>query len=108
MTLSPKETLLKARELISDPKRWTQESFARDGRGRSASIANGVCFCSIGAIASVAGTNLVRPVPDSILKLAGFKSHAEWARFNDSHTHAEALAVFDRAIERASSPEPQP
>jgi hypothetical protein len=100
---TPQEALQKARELISDPKRWTQGAFARDGKGRSASIARGVCFCSIGAIASVAGTNLVRPVPDAILKLAGFRSHAEWARFNDSHSHSEVLARFDRALEKAAS-----
>ncbi|MDP9590618.1 UNVERIFIED_ORG: hypothetical protein J2W19_003182 [Shinella zoogloeoides] len=100
MTRSPLETLQNARELISDQKRWTQKAFARDASGNVVDSDDkaAVCFCAAGAITKAANN----------LHVAVRARHAfrEVARqsvldFNDSHTHAEVLAVFDLAIEKA-------
>ena len=46
------EILKKARELLSDPARWTKRSWARDiyGRPRSYDEPDAACFCSVGAV----------------------------------------------------------
>jgi len=95
------EILKAARQVISDAKSWTQGTFARDANGKVASIRFGDCFCSVGAIAKVTDRNLVEPCPRAVIEALGVRSHAELARFNDSHTHSEVLDLFDRAIARA-------
>ncbi|MCZ7496292.1 hypothetical protein O8B39_17465 [Agrobacterium rhizogenes] len=97
------QILKEARALIADEKNWTQGAFARDANGRSERIDRAICFCSIGAIAKVARTNLGSPVPAPVLKALGVTAHCRLAQFNDSHTHPEVLALFDRAIARAES-----
>ena len=116
MTLSPLETLIKARELISDPERWTQGVYARNRSGhRVIYYESDACrFCSLGAIrrsvSETGGFDLKREMDaTSILAraIAGVSPRKQWSseavvfEFNDTHTHAEVLAAFDRAIERA-------
>lgn len=107
--MSTLETLIAARELLSDEKRWTRGVYARDadGDGRAAASPNAVCWCSMGAVGKI--TN--HPSPghfDSINRLLlialrelGF-THRSIGAFNDdlATSHADVLAVFDRAIER--------
>jgi hypothetical protein len=47
-----KEILIKAREIISDEKNWTQGIEARDKDGNTVAYFNplAICFCSIGAV----------------------------------------------------------
>lgn len=94
-----------ARKLIETPDKWTQGEYARDGMGREISLyESGItCLCALGALrlatkriwdwnfkgdavlvdAKTALRNvMIEPIP----------------RFNDSHTHAEVLAAFDKAI----------
>lgn len=101
MSISVVEILKEARKIISDEKNWTQGTFARDAGGKAASIRVGDCFCSVGAIAKVTDRNLIEPCPRQVLDALGVRSHAELARFNDSHKHAEVLNLFDLAIARA-------
>jgi len=99
-------TILKAaRDLIAKPENWTQGAFARDAKGRSEAIDRATCYCSIGAIAKVARTNLGSPVPAPVLQALGFTSHCRLAQFNDSHTHAEVLDLFSKAITAAEEAE---
>jgi hypothetical protein len=94
--MTPSEILTAARELISAPERWTQEAFARDAGGNSCSekLERAVCFCSWGAFHragySIIAEHFLRSEMDGMP-----------GRFNDTHTHAEVLAAFDRAIEAA-------
>ena len=87
------EILKAGRELISDPARWTQGAFARNETGESIFADEGaIRFCSIGAISKVCGKRCVSKFACEVL--GGFNV----ALFNDTHTHAEVLAMWDRAI----------
>lgn len=103
-----KETLAAARRLIEAPEYWTKGHHARDrfGTGVDSTSSRAVCWCALGACeradprnngsaakrALVLALEVVEPrdrVPASV------------AEFNDSETttHADVLALFDRAIE---------
>jgi hypothetical protein len=97
-----KDVLIKAREIISDEKNWTQRAEARDKDGITVSYLRpwAVCFCSVGAVERAAighpGRNL-----DALEALSGEIS-SNIAEFNDNSSHAEVLAMFDKAIANAS------
>jgi hypothetical protein len=100
--MTPIETLKAARQLITDPAKWTQGDFARDAKGYGvfSEDRDAVCFCALGAIYSF---NSNGPVPclDAYTALREFcfrKFSCEVSDFNDTHTHAEVLALFDAAI----------
>ena len=98
------EILKAAKQKIIDPSNWMQGYYARDinGSERVGNEPGAVCFCSIGAIEAVTGifhhgkgwNN--KPV-DLLQEAAGMQI----ANYNDSHTHEEVLAVFDKAIAAA-------
>ena len=111
MSKEAAEVLRKARELISDPKRWTQGEYAKDANGLKVgpNSARAVCFCSLGAIAKVkkaSAGKAVKSKPAHILylkmRLADPFSPYIWD-FNDKHTHAEVLEAFDKAIAAAEA-----
>ncbi len=100
------EILKAARELISAPERWTQETSARtpDGRRCGALNANAVCWCSTGATLMFDPDNLGHFADSALgwqLMSDGYNDGVE--RFNDTHTHAEVLALFDKTIARLES-----
>lgn len=94
--MKPSEILTAARELISAPERLARGQYARDinGEGCSSDDENAVCFCSIGAIHRVGGDwdekRFLRAEMDGTI-----------IDFHETHTHAEILSAFDRAIESA-------
>ena len=100
------ETLLKARDLISDPKRWTQRSFAvhEDGGDCLPEDDGAVCFCAEGALIRASGSKLTHGYPKELEKALEAEMGDIW-HFNDTHTHAEVLAAFDAAIEKARAAE---
>lgn len=114
--MTASEVLQQARDLISDPKRWTQGTYAKTKEGSIAyppTHKDAYCFCSIGAIARV--QNLL-PVDAESSKAVGFLTQLvtgqpgvddRWAipEFNDSRTHDEVLQMFDFAIEAARKEE---
>lgn len=102
------EILEKARELISDESRWTQGEYARDNRGHDVDFndSSACKFCALGAVLAAAGAeddcDSVTAHADHLLAEAvGGRFINDVACFNDSHSHAEILAVFDRAIAAA-------
>lgn len=106
------DILIKARELISDPERWTQGVNARNRAGGLTSPENdaAVCWCGIGALCRVAGDDDLHWAKAVVFlhktaREAGFKDFPD---FNDTSTHAEVLAAFDRAIEAARNAEVLP
>lgn len=96
------ETLVQAKALIADPKRWIKNDYEElDGNGDR-------CFCSIGAIAYAANldygpahqceaSRLLRAV---VAPETGFADR-DFACYNDEHTHDEVMTAFDKAIEKA-------
>lgn len=100
--MSVKEILIKAKELINTPEKWMQEDYHNDDK---------TCFCTIGAVAHVSGvcngsavkcpaTDYLRNAVESELK-----QFDTVAVYNDTHTHADVMAMFDKAIEAAAKDE---
>ena len=97
--MTPLETLKAARQLITDPAKWTQGSSARTSNGVPISTFadDAVCWCALGAIGR---SNIVDEVSNyrahqAMLKQLG---GSVVSVFNDTHTHAEVLGLFDAAI----------
>jgi len=96
------ELLIEARRLIEKPEHWTTGESWRDSNGRkTCTVAEAVKYCGYGAISAVihrAGmkqSTLHTIATDAVEKSAGTRF---FDQFNDTHTHAEVLEVFDRAI----------
>lgn len=112
MCMETKTLLQQARDLIA--KGFARETYATadDGTERLPMSASATCFCAYGAICKVLGISF--PRFDSAYVNAAEKAlYAELpsgsrrrdkARFdcvtdfNDSHTQAEVIELFDRAI----------
>lgn len=106
------EILKAARELISDPAHWLQNDFAADAAGieTESGMPDAVCFCAYGALNRVTHTpdgmsihldgKLPRDVAiRTLIDVIGGREPHALAEFNDEHSHAEILSVFDKAIE---------
>lgn len=95
------EILKAAREKIADEKNWMQREFAQDGnaRGIEPTSPEACKWCALGAIRAICETQSIWDAMDALRKgfPGGYRDYSI-AMFNDSHTHPEVLAVFDRAI----------
>lgn len=82
------EALRAARAWITDPRRWSNDGYG-DGNRR----------CMIGALGRTASDiptlNVAMEALKRVVRDIGFDLISE---FNDTHTHAEVLAAYDRAI----------
>ena len=101
------EVLVKARELISDPERWTHGVYARDAKGESCfdSSDEATCFDALGALNRVSGTRMrARTSASSFLYEAidSVPSPYSIGEINDQLGHEATLKIFDRAIELAT------
>lgn len=102
------EALIQARERISTPERWCRGWYAKDADGYPIleTEDEAASFCAVGAIGAVA------PVGQDLCERAQGILHAEARRlgflgvasFNDHRrtTHADVLALYDRAIARVT------
>lgn len=98
------ETLRAARELIADPERWCQEVAARGKSGRPVDPTGraAVAWCAIGACRRIARRDADFVAAFDRLGRAAFAVDvAHPGVFNDTHDHAEVMAMFDRAIREA-------
>lgn len=105
------EILEKARELIATPEKWTQGALGRyeDGKiigsARSVLLAstqgNVRCLCMLGACLVAEGNPI--GVALGSRELEDALEIDAMDEFNDSHSHAEVLALFDNAIEKLKS-----
>ncbi len=97
------ELLIEARRLIEKPENWLQRTYARDTDGTPVPDTDpSACrFCSKGALYAAAFRNRVdEDEEDKASKaLDAAVGGRPFVKFNDTHTHAEVLAAFDRAIE---------
>lgn len=104
------EILEHARALIADPEHWTRGACARrvDGLCVDMGDTSAHCFCSIGAVGRATLDLDVYPSLSKTfdtLESLGIPEgtpvdQSRLATYNDSHTHEEVLAMFDRAIEK--------
>lgn len=118
--------LTKTRDLLSDPRRWTQNVLARDSQGRYVRLRDesAVSFCAFGAIYRTAFdldmeegyilksvrqeiyTTLNQEpfsefhVPEEDTELYNIKNEQKLAAFNDTKTHKDVLFLFDTVIAR--------
>jgi hypothetical protein len=98
--MTPLETLKAARQLITDPAKWTQEAFARNKLGQivEPDFGDATCFCALGAIQHFTKYTGMSPADVLLDNLSLSKFGMCIDVFNDTHTHAEVLALFDAAI----------
>lgn len=97
------EALKAARELISDPKRWTQHHFSAttDGTPCDSQDPDARRFCALGAILRVRGVPLHadRYLDEAGKKLFGMNVD----QVNDTLQHDDVLQMFDKAIQLAEA-----
>ncbi len=89
-------------ELIRNPNHWTQGILAMGIEGEVYSDPTDpacTCWCSVGALMKVINDSDSPPI--HAYKALENAAGAPLARFNDSHTHAEVLQLWEKAIEHA-------
>lgn len=100
--------LLKAgKEVIQDPNKWSRGSMARKGDGTPTyeSDPDATRWCSIGILYKLM-PKLGPKYEEADHLLREASGSAEYFGFwQDSHTHAEVMAVWDRAIQLAEQAE---
>lgn len=112
------EVLREARELISDPERWTWGYFAYDAKGNmvEAREISAVCWCASGAIlkVTVGGKGALAEATGCLRKVV---ANGDIVALNDGPQppltkgrpryaparHRKVLAAFDRAIALAEA-----
>ena len=100
------EALKAAKAVIANPENWTQGWYYKYKNGTSCKrYEDAECFCSLGALRKVNdcyddyylnGTLYL----DLALETLNVKAGSVFI-FNDTHSHAEVMALFDKAIELA-------
>jgi len=99
------ENLKAARAKIADPADWIQCHYAKNNTGDSicGDEPGATCFCSAGAIQAVRNTACEEETREyEILKEVAIELGSPGVpSYNDSHSHAEVMAMWDKAIARA-------
>jgi len=108
MTESTRELLIKAKALIDTPSKWCRDSYARDAAGEKIKLVcdpRVVSWCIMGALRAVAlrctdrrWETTYTACSDVVRRVS---SPSDFVKFNDdpATTHADIMALFDRAIE---------
>ena len=93
--MTPKELFNQAYNLIKDPARWTQKAYARDANdiGVSSHSIYTVKWCSLGVLMKFGGD-------DSVTKALEYTINESLEDYNDTHTHAEVMAMWEETGER--------
>lgn len=96
------KTLIEAKAIIAKPENWTQGVFARDKTGHQVHVADpdAVCFCSLGALRKTG----IKETSGAVYMrargcLADSGGSVDIANINDTSTHEEVMAMWDKAIE---------
>jgi hypothetical protein len=99
------EVLRAARAKIEKPECWIRYELARDYSGNWVGVCSpeARCFCIIGALASTSSDYEAARLALLDVLPSGFCGAVD---FNDAQetTHADVLALFDRAIASAEAP----
>ena len=98
------DTLHGMRELLAEPSRWTQKVSARDaaGKSRDATDPCATSFCLVGAAQRVSPQGPTGVYYGLVTKHLADTLGRRWgiglAKYNDTHTHTEVLALLNTAI----------
>lgn len=109
--VQPLEALKSARDLLSDPKHWTQDWYAKNaaGRGVDPAGAQATCWCVRGAVVRFTRCHLAaKPAFVELAATLGSQDYHDVECWNDNpeRTHAEVLGLFDTTIARLESEKP--
>ena len=105
--VEPRDTLVAARKLIEKPENWCKFTQAEDKEENRVdpNDPNACRFDPYGAIAK-AGVCKTKPVRAwaivYLVEALPEKDYPGLEAYNDSHSHADVMALFDKAIEEAS------
>lgn len=99
------ELLVKARSLIEKPENWIQHQSCADAEGRTCPWEEATKLCTFGAMYKVVGgtfTTTFKPwhVLHNVAVELGYRDPIS---YNDHHSHAEVIAMWDTAIARAAA-----
>lgn len=105
MSNDPLYILTQARELLSDPKKWTKHAIARKNNGNfvAADSEKAVCWCAMGAMHRFG--NAWRTKVEKYFYTANEISDycvEDWNNAKE-RTHDDVLKAFDKAIELAKN-----
>jgi hypothetical protein len=100
-----KTAIRRARNLLSDPKRWTKGTDAysiNSGLGADPKGEEACQWCLRGALRAVALNGDYGPASEAVLQVVRDKGHTSIPGFNDRYntTHADVLRVLDEADAR--------
>ena len=86
-----KEILISARQRIEKPNNWMQGEFSNIDFTK---------FCATGSLLEE-GREIRSSAYARLHGAMGLASNQSVCSYNDTHTHAEVIAAFDKAIEMA-------
>lgn len=94
-----KDDLQRMRTLLADPQCWTQGACGRDAKGHQLTVPHPevTCWCLMGAAIQTIGHDITDEIDDH-LNDSPLLEGISYIRFNDTHTHAEVLALLDERI----------
>ena len=102
------EVLEKAKDLLSDPDKWTQQAYARDADGETVMVhdESAVRWCVLGAVGKVVpdhDNSRARMRAADILNESSLELHncLSATGVNDGSSHRVVLAMLDHATEKA-------
>jgi len=95
MTTTTRDVLIAARALIADERNWIKGANFRK-------VAGCDCFCADGAVEEVFRNRPWEPGVRPALRAASPNGMIVTYNDADETTHADVLAMFDRAIEACS------
>lgn len=101
------EQLKAGKALIENPANWLQGNYTNLD-SEDADLQKATCFCSVGAAFKVMGAgNCLGPdssiITSYLAKAVGLMTGVQVIVYNDSHTHPEVMAMWDKAIELAEA-----
>lgn len=109
--MSAVEVLKAAKELIADPARWCQESYAMDDTGVAEVSDGAACrFCAVGArlriLASEDNTTQTWTATGVFLESSAHQKYGSGITYVNDHVgHEAVMKCYDRAIELAQEAE---
>ena len=109
--MKPSELLIKAQAVIADPRRWTQDVYAKDAEGQVTKTLSpdAACWCSLGALEKVAheeNTYSTRSAAAGYLfEVSHECGYSGIPDFNDNSSHKVVMKAWDKAIKLAKEDE---
>lgn len=92
------EYLKQAKYLIDSPEKFTKGAYARDSKGKDCLIEDGKTFCSSGALCKADKTPGYTHMFEVLNSGVFGKDSIAFIKYSDTHTHAEVMNLWDKAI----------